>query len=193
MLEAGIIKPVEESERVSLMVVQDKKIGKIRIYVDLRKLNDACVHDLFPTLLIDGVLENVEGQEAYSFTNGFSWFHHINIALEDMHKTTLVTEWGSFHYIVMPFSLKNEPTVFFKVVITYFKYFIHKFLEVYLDDWTVFSLLKKHIEFLCPALDRNRQLQILLNVKKGILCSPIGIFLGHVLCKKGYWLVMLSF
>jgi hypothetical protein len=41
MLEAGIIEPVEESEWISPMVVQDKKTGEIRICVDLRKLNDA--------------------------------------------------------------------------------------------------------------------------------------------------------
>lgn len=49
------------------MVVQDKKIGGIRICVDLRNLNDACVHDPFPTLFTDEVLENVGGREAYSF------------------------------------------------------------------------------------------------------------------------------
>jgi hypothetical protein len=41
MIEAGIIEPVAESEWISLMVVQDKKVGGIRICVDLRKLNDA--------------------------------------------------------------------------------------------------------------------------------------------------------
>ena len=45
MLTAGIIEPVEESEWVSPMVVQEKKTkGDIRIYVDLRKLNDASLH-----------------------------------------------------------------------------------------------------------------------------------------------------
>jgi hypothetical protein len=41
MLENRIIEPVEESEWISLMVVQDKKQGGIWICVDLRKLNDA--------------------------------------------------------------------------------------------------------------------------------------------------------
>jgi hypothetical protein len=36
MMEAGIIEPIEESEWISPMVVHDKKIGKIRICVDLR-------------------------------------------------------------------------------------------------------------------------------------------------------------
>eukprot|EP00253_Pinus_taeda_P017276 PITA_17276 len=62
MLEAGIIEPMEESDWVNLMVVQDKKQkGEIRICVDLQKLNDACVHDPFPTSFTDEVLDNVGG------------------------------------------------------------------------------------------------------------------------------------
>jgi hypothetical protein len=52
MLEVGIIELVEESEWINPMVVQDKNLGEIRICVDLRKLNDACLHDPFPTPLL---------------------------------------------------------------------------------------------------------------------------------------------
>ena len=73
MLATGIIEPVEESEWVSPMVVQDKKTKReMRICVDLRKLNDAFVHDPFPTPYTDEVLDNVGGQEVYSFIDGFS-------------------------------------------------------------------------------------------------------------------------
>ena len=96
MLEAGIIEPVEESEWISPMVVQYKKTGEIRIYVDLRKFNNACLHDPFPTPFTDEVLDNVGGQEVYSFTDGFSGYHQIQIAKEDHHKTTFSIEWGSF-------------------------------------------------------------------------------------------------
>jgi hypothetical protein len=92
MLEAGIIEPIEESEWISPMVVQEKKQGGIRICVDLRKLNDACLHDPFPTHFTDEVLENVGGQEAYSFTDGFSGYHQIKIAPEDMYKTNFSTK-----------------------------------------------------------------------------------------------------
>jgi hypothetical protein len=53
----------------------------------------------------------------------------------------------------MPFRLKNAPAVFSRVVVATFKEFIHKFLEVYLDDWTVFILSKDHIEVLRLMLD----------------------------------------
>ena len=59
MLVVGIIEPVEESNWVSSMVVQEKKQkGEIFICMDLKKLNDACVNDPFPTPFIDEVLEN---------------------------------------------------------------------------------------------------------------------------------------
>jgi hypothetical protein len=91
MLEAGIIEPVEESEWIIPMVVQDKKTGEIRICVDLRKLNDACLHDPFPTPFTNEVLDNVGGQEVYSFIDGSSGYHQIWIAKEDHHKTTFAT------------------------------------------------------------------------------------------------------
>jgi hypothetical protein len=50
---------------------------------NIRKLNDACLHDPFPTHFTDEVLDNVGGQEVYSFTNGFSSYHHIRIVKED--------------------------------------------------------------------------------------------------------------
>ena len=92
----------------------------------------------------------------YSFTDGFSGYHRIRIAPEDRHKTTFATEMGSFQYTVMPFGLKNAPAIFSRVVISAFKEYIHKFLEVYFDDWTIFGLLKDHITSLRLMLDKCR-------------------------------------
>lgn len=92
------------------------------------------MHDPFPTPFTDEVLDNVGGQEVYSFTDGFSGYHQIKIMPEDRSKKTFVTEWGFFQDTMMPFGLKNAPMIFLCVVITAFKDFIHKFLEVYFDD-----------------------------------------------------------
>lgn len=186
MLDVGIIELVEESEWISPMIIQEKKTaGEIRIFVDLRKLNDACLHDPFTTPFLDEVLENIGGQEIYSFTNGFSGYHQTRIAPEDRHKTTFVTEGGCYQYTVMPFGLKNTPAIFSRVVIASFKDYIHKFLEVYFDDWTVFGLVKDHVGNLQMMLDRCRQYQISLNIKKCIFGVPFSILLGHIVCKHG--------
>ena len=86
------------------------------------------MHDPFPTLFTDEVLEGVGGQEKYSFTYGFLGYHQIRISKEDRHKTTFVIEWGCLQYIVMPFGLKNALVVFSRVVVATFKDFIQNFL-----------------------------------------------------------------
>jgi hypothetical protein len=139
------------------MVVQEKNQGGIRICVDVRKLNDVFLHDPFPTHFTDEVLEKVGGQEAYSFIDGFLGYHQIKIVPKDGYKTTFATEWGSYQYTFMPFGLKNAPTIFSRAVITSFKQFIHQFLEVYLDNYSVYSLLKEHVEVLRLILERCRE------------------------------------
>lgn len=96
MLEARIIEHVEESKWISHMVVQDKKTGEISICVDLKKMNDACVTNPFHIPFIDEVLNNVGGQEAYSFTDGFLGYYQIKMAKEDQHKTTFATKGGCY-------------------------------------------------------------------------------------------------
>jgi hypothetical protein len=60
-----------------------------------------------------------------------------------------------------------------------------KFLEVYLNDWTLFILLKDHVAVLRLMLDMCRQCQISLNIKKCIFSAPFFISLGHLVCKQG--------
>ena len=115
----------------------------------------------------------------------FLGYHKIRIAKEYRHKTTFITEWGCFQYIVMPFGLKNAPAIFSLMVVAAFKYFIQKFLQVYMDDWTVDVSVRDHLENLRLMLERCRQHQIALNSKKCIFCVPFGVLLGHIVCKQG--------
>jgi hypothetical protein len=84
----------------------------------------------------------------------------------------------------MPFGLNNAPAIFSRVVVEAFKDFLHKFLEEYFDDWTIFNLLKNLIECLRLMLDKCRQCQISLNLKKCIFFSPFGVFLGHIVATR---------
>ena len=79
----------------------------------------------------------------------------------------------------------NAPTVFSRVVVAIFKYFIQKFLQVYMDDWTFYGLVKDHLDNLQLMLEWCRQHQIALNSKKCIFYAPFGILLGHIVCKEG--------
>ena len=58
-------------------------------------------------------------------------------------------------------------------------------MGVYLDDWTIYSMFKDHIKWLRLMLERCKQIQLSLNIKKCIFATPIGILLGHVVYKEG--------
>ena len=118
----------------------------------------------------------------YSFTNGFSTYHQVRITKEDQHKMAFITEWECYQYKVIPFVLKNAPIIFSIIVVSAFKYFIHKFLEVYFDDCTVFGLVRDHIESLHMMLACCRQYQIVLNSKKCIFYKVFVVLLGHIVC-----------
>ena len=121
----------------------------------------------------------------YSFIDGFSGYQQISIAKEAHHNTTFVTEWDYFQYTVMPFGLKNAPIVFSRVFVAMFKEFIQRFLQVYMDDWTVYGLIRDHLDNLQLIIERYRQHQIALNSKKCIFCVSFGMLLGHIICKEG--------
>ena len=80
--------------------------------------------------------------------------------------------------------LKNVPTIFSLVVVIAFKDFIQNFLQVYMDDWTVYGLIRDHLDNLWLMLEICRQYQIALNSKKCIFCALFGMLLGCIICKQ---------
>ena len=89
-----------------------------------------------------------------------------------------------FQYTVMSFGVKNVSVIFSHVVIAAFKKFIHKFLEVYFDDWSVFGLVKCHVASLRLMLDACQRYQIMLKLKKSLFCIPFGNLLEHVVYRQ---------
>jgi hypothetical protein len=79
----------------------------------------------------------VAGHICYSFLDGFSGYNQIRIALEDQLKTTFTTAWGTFASIIMLFGLCNALATFQRVMMIAFLPFLHKFIEIFLDDFCV--------------------------------------------------------
>ena len=58
-------------------------------------------------------------------------------------------------------------------------------MVVYFDDWMIYFMLKYHYKWLRLTLECCQQIQLSLNIKKCIFLTPIGILLGHIVCKEG--------
>ena len=131
LLKVGFIYPVHQVTWLSPIVIVPKKNGKIRVYVDYRKLNAATLTDPFPLPFCDTLLDAVAGHEIYSFLDGFSGYNQVLMAPEDRDKTAFVTEWGVFASNVMTFGLKNAPPTFQKWVQEVFEPFLTTFMRVF--------------------------------------------------------------
>jgi hypothetical protein len=154
LLEIGFIYPVPYSEWVSPIVIVPKKIGKIRICQDFRKLNNATKKDYFPLPFTDAILDSVAGHVCYSFLDGFSGYNQIRIALEDQLKTTFTIDWGTFASLVMLFGLCNTSATFQRVMMIAFLPYLHKFIEIFLDDFCVFGIKEDHTEQLAKCFEQ---------------------------------------
>ncbi|KAL2624212.1 hypothetical protein R1flu_008457 [Riccia fluitans] len=156
-LSVGIIFLVLSSEWVSpIVIVPKKKIGKIRVCQDFRKLNTATKKDHHSLPFTDQILDRVARHECYSFLDGFLGYNQVSIREEDKDKTTFTMDCGTFVYHKMPFGLCNALATFQRMMITIFQEFLRKFLEIFIDDFCVFRPKKDHLNSLAIVFQRCR-------------------------------------
>jgi hypothetical protein len=108
----GFIESIKKATWLSPIVVVHKKNGKLKIYINFKKLNVATKKDPYPLPFIDEMLNMIVGYEAYSFLDGYLGYHQISTTLKDIYKTTFVTDWGAFIQKVMLFGIKNGPPTY---------------------------------------------------------------------------------
>ncbi|VVA40060.1 PREDICTED: LOW QUALITY PROTEIN, partial [Prunus dulcis] len=70
---------------------------------------------------------------------GYSGYYQIEISLEDQEKTTFTCPFGTFAFRKMLFGLCNAPATFQRCMISIFSDMVEKYLEVFMDDITVFG------------------------------------------------------
>ncbi|MCO5583693.1 hypothetical protein L7F22_037606 [Adiantum nelumboides] len=185
LLNVGFIYPVEDSERVSPIVMTPKKNGKWRVCVDYKPLNAATKRDHFPLPFQDEIFNEVAGYERYTVCDGYSGYFQIKIAEKDQKKTTFVTPWGCFAYRVMPFGLTNAPATFQRFITHVFQPFFGKSIRVFIDDFCIYSLRVLHLEKVNEGLARLQSLGGQLNVDKCHIAESRVTLLGHVVSSRG--------
>ncbi|MCO5590566.1 hypothetical protein L7F22_044537 [Adiantum nelumboides] len=168
LLKAGFITEVASSDRLFPIVLVPKKNGKLRVCVDYRKLNSQTIEDPFPLPFTYMMLDEIAGHEMYSFMDGYSGYDQLKIAPEDPPKTTFITEWGAFMYLVMPFGLCNALATFQRCMMEIFSKFLRIFLAIFVDDFTIFSIEELHLLFLEMVFQRCREKRNCLNPFKSV-------------------------
>jgi hypothetical protein len=107
--------------------------------VDYQKLNPQTKKNPFPLAFLDPILDTVVRHKMYSFMDGCSGYNQMKMAKKDYKKMSFIFEWGTYDYNVMPFGLCNALATFQKVVTQRFKEYFNDFMQVFLNDFSVYG------------------------------------------------------
>ena len=120
-----------------------------------------------------------------SFMDGFSGYNQISMPPEDMEKTSFITEWGTYCYLVMPIGLKNVGATYQRAASTLFHDMMHRDVEVYVDDMIVKSRDRAdHLAALQRFFERIRKFRLRLNPEKCTFGVTSGKLLGHIVNER---------
>ncbi|KAH9659498.1 hypothetical protein KPL70_023866 [Citrus sinensis] len=132
------------------------------------------------------MLDRLAGHEFYCFLDGYSGYNQIPIAPKDQEKTTFTCPFGTFAYRRMPFGLCNAPATFQRCMLSIFSDMIERFLEVFMDDFSVFGdSFDQCLHHLTLVLQRCTEKNLVLNWEKCHFMVKQGIVLGHIISSKG--------
>src|SRR5512141_950066 len=140
LLKAGFIRPCRYAEWVSSIVPVEKKgSGKIRVCIDFRDLNKATPKDEYPMPIADIMINDTSGHKVISFLDGNAGYNQIFMAEEDMYKTAFRFPRfvGLFEWVVMTFGLKNAGATYQRAMNLIFHDLLGIILEIYIDDIVV--------------------------------------------------------
>lgn len=124
-LNTGFLTVSNYPQWISNIFPVPKKDIKVRMCVDYRDLSRASPKNDFPLPHIDVLLDNTAQFSIFSFIDGFSDYNQIQMAEEDMEKTTFISPCGTFYYKVTPFGLKNANATYQRAMVTLFHDMIH--------------------------------------------------------------------
>jgi hypothetical protein len=110
LLEAWVILPGTIPCSYPVVMVL-KKEGTWRMCPDFHALNKLTIKYKFPILVIDDLLDEIQGFCVFTKLYLCSSYHHIEMKEEDM-KITFKTHEGHYEFLVMPFILCNAPYTF---------------------------------------------------------------------------------
>ena len=177
MEQAGIIRPSDSPWSSPLHVVT-KPDGSYRPCGDYRRLNLVTTPDRYPVPNIMDFNANRAGCSVFSKLDLVKGYYQVPRNPEDIPKTAVITPFGLFEFLKMPFGLMNSGCTFQRLMDRVLRGI--PFCFVYVDDILIFSPDRQsHADHLRQVLSRLREAGMVINPKKCELGKDSVEFLGH--------------
>lgn len=183
LLDMGIIRPSNSSWANPLHMVP-KSDGSWRPCGDYRGLNSKTIPDSYPIPYLVDFTMAMAGSTIFSKFDLTKAYYQIPVNEEDISKTAVITPFGLYEFLRMPFGLCNAAQTFQRFMDEVVRGL--PFVAVYLDDVLVFSKNpEEHLENLRLLFERFKKFGILINASKCVLGVSELDFLGHHISSDG--------
>lgn len=183
MEEMGIVRRSKSPWSSPLHIVP-KADGKWRPCGDYRRLNTSTEDDRYPLPHIQDFNNHLAGCTVFSKIDLIRGYHQIPMAPSSIAKTAIITPFGLWEFLRMPFGLKNAAQSFQRLMDGILRDV--PFAFVYLDDILVASRSPQehtqHLQQLFSLLSSNG---LVINKAKCIFGVDKIDFLGHHVSMEG--------
>ena len=185
MESMGIIEKITEpTEWCAPMVPVIKKNGKIRICVDLKRLNENVKREKFILPTLDDILPKLAKSTVFSSLDAESGFWQIPLKEDSARLTTFITPLGRYCFKRLPFGITSAPEIFQRKMSELLQG--HDGTVVYMDDILVFGETQEiHDQRLKRVMETIQASGLRLNKEKCRFNKPELDFLGQVVTKDG--------
>jgi len=161
-----------------------KKDGSWRPCGDFRRLNLATSNDKYPVPNLADFSHQLEGCCIFSTLDLRNGYLQIPLEASSVPKTAVITPFGLFEFLRMPFGLKNAGMTFQRHMDQVFNGL--GFVFVYIDDILVASRSRaEHVQHLQEVFQRLHTAGLALNIKKCVFARSTVEFLGHEVAASG--------
>ena len=113
LVDRGILMPITEpTEWVSQMALAEKSNGDIRICIDPAPLNEALQREHYKLPTLDDVLHQFKDAKLFTKLDIKQAYWHVRLDEESSYLTTMITPFGRYRWMRLPFGLKVSSEIF---------------------------------------------------------------------------------
>ena len=140
------------------MLFQKKQDGSFQLCINYWALNKVTLRNKYSIPLIQDLFNQLSTACYFTKLDLRLGYYQVRIVDEDVAKTTYVTYYNAFKFLMMPFKLMNSLAIFCTMMNQVFYNHLDKFMVVYLDDIVVYSSsLEDHIKHLKLVFEKLKQ------------------------------------